>query len=411
MIHWPTATLGDLTSRTRPICYGVLKPGPHVPGGVPLLRIVDIKANSVDPSEVHLISQELDAEFARSRLLGGEVLLSIQGTIGRVAICPQELAGANISRTIAVIDPDARIDKGFLRFYLLYLASAQRFEVTGTTRDSLNISTIRELEVPLPPLDEQRRLVAILEDHLSRLDAASRSLGTSLKLRNGLWASQVDGAFQLVESGGAAWPCVEIGSVAEFVRGVTYKKPEASSEPGKDRVALLTASNIANDSLDFGNTVYVPTARVDPRQLCRTGDIVIATSSGSSSVVGKSALVREDRQVTFGAFCGLLRPTPSVDSRFLAHIVQSRAVRSKWSALARGTNINNLKATQISATVIPLPPLAIQRQLGDTLDEARGQLVRLEHQLSVALASGSALRRSILQAAFSGQLTRESLSV
>ena len=96
--RWDTATLGELTASTRPICYGVLKPGPHDPAGVPLVRITDLMGGGVKSSGLHFISKALDDEFRRSRLNGGEVLLSIQGTIGRAAICPDELAGANISR-------------------------------------------------------------------------------------------------------------------------------------------------------------------------------------------------------------------------------------------------------------------------------------------------------------------------
>ena len=118
---WTSATLAVLTERTRPICYGVLKPGPFEPGGVPLLRIQDLAGNRVAEDGIHLISRQLDDEFRRSRLEGGEILLSIQGTIGRTAIVPTRLAGANISRTLAVIRPDSPLIPEFLYYYFQYL--------------------------------------------------------------------------------------------------------------------------------------------------------------------------------------------------------------------------------------------------------------------------------------------------
>lgn len=169
---WSHATLGELTTQTRPICYGVLKPGPFVPDGVPLLRIQDLADNAVATDGHHLISKELDEEFSRSRLQGGEVLLSIQGTIGRVAICPESFAGANISRTLAVIAPDERLDPRFLRLFLLHLREIGGFETAGSTRASLNIGTIRSMRVPIPPIDQQLKIVDSIEDHFSRLDAA-----------------------------------------------------------------------------------------------------------------------------------------------------------------------------------------------------------------------------------------------
>src|SRR5271167_3834223 len=143
--NWASATLGMLTQHTRPICYGVLKPGPFDRTGVPLLRIQDLAQNRIADSGIHYISQRLDEEFRRSRLRGGEVLLSIQGTIGRTAIVPQTLAGANISRTLAVIEPDGVLSPRLLYFYFQYLAARNAYDTGGTTRASLNIRTIREM--------------------------------------------------------------------------------------------------------------------------------------------------------------------------------------------------------------------------------------------------------------------------
>lgn len=156
-------TLGELTADTRPICYGVLKPGDYVENGVPLVRITDISGNYFDDGNLHLISNELDQEFSRSKLKGGEILISIQGTIGRVAICPQKYAGANISRTIAVVEPDERAFKPFVYWFLRYYGQRELFDAFGATRASLNISTLRDLKIPLPPLAEQKRIAAILD--------------------------------------------------------------------------------------------------------------------------------------------------------------------------------------------------------------------------------------------------------
>jgi type I restriction enzyme S subunit len=155
--------LGELTASTRPICYGVLKPGGRVPNGIPLIRVTDITSNRFDASDLYTISESLDNEFRRSRLEGGELLLSIQGTVGRVAICPEEYAGANISRTIAVISPDERVCRPYLYHYLRHLGESGGFHTVGTTRASLNIATIRRLRIPLPILSEQKRIAAILD--------------------------------------------------------------------------------------------------------------------------------------------------------------------------------------------------------------------------------------------------------
>ena len=160
--EWPSLTLADITSSTRPICYGVLKPGPRLEEGIPLIRVTDISNNRFDDSDIYRISSELDNEFARSRLRGGEVLISVQGTVGCVALFPTGYGQANISRTIAVIEPDDRIDQVFLSYVLLQKSRNKDWPVVGTTRASLNIGTLRKTEVPTPPLPEQKKIAAIL---------------------------------------------------------------------------------------------------------------------------------------------------------------------------------------------------------------------------------------------------------
>jgi type I restriction enzyme S subunit len=188
-------TLGELTRNTRPICYGVLKPGPNVDSGVPLIKIQDLDAMTVRTNKIQLISNELDQEFARSKLIGGEILLSIQGTIGRVAICPDDLAGANISRTLALISPDSRMDTKYLAYYLAYLGIAKLFKAGGTTRDSLNISDIREISIFVPPLDEQKQIVSKLDDLKLQINSFRTAKQGRIEEANSLRSSILSSAF------------------------------------------------------------------------------------------------------------------------------------------------------------------------------------------------------------------------
>jgi len=162
---WLAYPLDHLVPEDRPICYGVLKPGDYIPDGVPLVRILDLEDNEVRLEGLYRVSASLDKEFARSRLEGGELLISIQGTVGRVAIAPDALRGANISRTIARVALSEEVDSHFLRQWLLSDLGQKELAdaVLGTTRDSLNIGALRLIGVPLPPLSEQRRIAEVLD--------------------------------------------------------------------------------------------------------------------------------------------------------------------------------------------------------------------------------------------------------
>ena len=201
------------------------------------------------------------------------------------------------------------------------------------------------------------------------------------------------------------WEISTIGDVASFVRGVTYKKSEAREAAESGFIPLLRATNISSEVVSFNEYVYVPRFGVKGEQLLRQNDLVIATSSGSSSIVGKSAPILTNFEGTFGAFCAVLRPSSEVAPRYVHLFAQSPNVRDIWSNLARGTNINNLKSEQVLSTLIPLAPLAEQERIVEILEE---QLSRLDAALeSVRLVREKAaqFRRSLLHAAFTGTLT------
>ena len=199
------------------------------------------------------------------------------------------------------------------------------------------------------------------------------------------------------------WKSSTIGEVAEIVRGVTYSKSDTLSATDNDAVPLLRATNLEVDSIDFEDMVYVPKRVVKAQQYLQLDDIFLAASSGSISVVGKSAQVVKTSGETFGAFCAVIRPK-NINPKFLAYWVQSPAIRDHWSATAKGTNINNLKPSDISETNIPIPPIDEQNKIVELLEDHLSRLDAALHDVKQAKVKAAQFRRSLLQAAFTGNL-------
>lgn len=165
-----------------------------------------------------------------------------------------------------------------------------------------------------------------------------------------------------------SWIIRPLGEIAQIVRGVTYKKADSLQKARSGFIPILRATNIGR-SLDLdGSMVYVPRSGVTQNQLLRIGDIVLAASSGSLSVVGKNARLGSDWLGSFGAFCSVVRPQDA-DSRYVSLFLSSEKVRRNWSALAKGTNINNLKGSDMRSTPVPLPSLREQRRTVEILED------------------------------------------
>lgn len=196
---------------------------------------------------------------------------------------------------------------------------------------------------------------------------------------------------------------VKLNEVLTIIRGVSYKKDDATKEPSAGLIPILRSTNIQGE-LVLSDFVYVPEKYVSEEQFLHAGDIVVAASSGSRNVVGKAAQLKSKWRGSFGTFCFGLRPKKLINPSFLSLFLQTNEYRHQVSELSSGVNINNLKAKHIEEIEIPLPPLDEQRRI---VAEIETQFTRLDAGVAAlkrALANLKRHRASVLHAACSGQL-------
>ena len=203
-----------------------------------------------------------------------------------------------------------------------------------------------------------------------------------------------------------SWMWTQVKDIAKFIRGVSYRKSESSKTPKTGHIPILRANNI-NTQLNYEGLVYVPRDKVKDEQFVKLFDIIIAMSSGSKHLVGKAAQAYQDFEGGFGTFCGLVRGSSQLDRKFIGLFFQSPSYRNEISRLSIGININNLRRENVESMLIPLPPLAEQRRIVAKLEVLFTQLDAAVDSLKKAQAQLHQYRRSVLKAAFEGELTKE----
>ncbi len=163
---WEVRTLRELVDPDRPITYGILKPGPDQPDGIPYVRVVDMVEGTVRDA-VRRTTRKIAEAYKRSMLRAGDVLLSIRGHVGRIAVTPKELEGGNITQDTARL---AIIGTHMAPYMQMCLASEpmqqlmQRF-VKGVAVRGINLGDVKELPVPVPPLNLREVFTKVLERH------------------------------------------------------------------------------------------------------------------------------------------------------------------------------------------------------------------------------------------------------
>ncbi|MBA4350099.1 MAG: hypothetical protein C0427_02480 [Rhodobacter sp.] len=174
----------------------------------------------------------------------------------------------------------------------------------------------------------------------------------------------------------AGWEVRRLGEVCEFRRGLTYAKGDEVDSGG---TAVLRAMNIDLETgeLDLNDIRYIaPAVDVPKSKMVEAGTLLICTASGSKKHLGKAALIDQPMNFAFGGFMGLLVPSATLLPKYLHWIMRSDAYWEFIDQLSSGTNINNLKFSQLSAFPIPLPPLEEQQRIVAVLDEAFEGLTR-----------------------------------
>lgn len=195
---WAIAEMRDVCVPNRPITYGILKPGPELEEGVPYIRVADFPGNKLSLGNIKKTSIEIDEQYKRARLDGGDLLLSIRGSVGRLIKIPDELAGANITQDTArlSISPLASSDYVYLALLAESTQRRMRKATRGVAVRGINIGDVRALQIPLPSLREQTEIVRRVDQLFAHADRIEHQAQAALERVNKLTQSILAKAFR-----------------------------------------------------------------------------------------------------------------------------------------------------------------------------------------------------------------------
>jgi len=291
-----------------------------------------------------------------------------------------------------------QVDHRFL-LHILMAPQSQRWidmNSAGSTVLHLNVADVRRIPIPvLPPLDQQRRIVDLIEDHLSRLDAAESYLHNALKNLKALKASVLAslhageplslGALSVDSGYGTSEKCVPNGAGAAVVR----------------------IPNLVDGQIDLSDEKRVLNAEADvSAYMLAPGDVLIVRTNGSIDLIGRSAVVQPGIDAAFASYLIRYRVRDEVvRPRWVQIMLSTPQVRGRIESLAASSaGQHNLSLGKLDQLELPVPSTAvqdagIQRIVGIELDVSR-----LAVSLAAARSRTARLRSSILDATFSGRL-------
>lgn len=381
---WRASTIGELG---RYLNGRAFKTSEWGSAGRPIVRIQNLTGSG---GSFNYFDGEVDERYI---VREGDLLVSWAATLGAyVWRGPEAVLNQHIFKV------ESNIDRRFHRYLLDYSLAEMQRHAHGSGMVHITRGRFDAVRVAVPPLAEQGRIVDILEDHLSRLDAADRSIDTAQRRITLLDASLLTralvsgtnvatlGALALDSGYGTSTKCVAGGPGPAVVR-----IPNVLDR----RINLTDEKRVADRSVDVSSSML------------SAGDLLIVRTNGSRSLIGRSAVVQEGIKAAFASYLIRYRLDPArVRPEWVSLMLarpETRVVLERLAASSAGQY--NLSLSKLDGVVIPTPSLDEQDRLIAEHGERATSLRRLGNESSAARRRSASLRRALLAAAFSGRLT------
>jgi len=328
-----------------------------------------------------------------------DILISVRAPVGPVNICKEKSC---IGRGLAALRPiNNTIFYLFLFYYLKSVEKNWTDTGKGSTFQAVRKRDLQGLPIPLPPLPEQRRIVARIEELFNKIDKIRRLRKEALKQAKTLMSAALYEVFSKADEKGWRW--VRLGEVATNIQSgfACSKKYEID-----DGIPHLRPNNIGFDGeLDLSKLVHIPEEMVDLTKYSLKKEDVLFNNTNSKELVGRACLVKENLSYGFSNHITRLRADKNlITSEWMVLAINYLWLQGyflkicqKWIGQA-GVNTKMLKSTYI-----PLPPLPEQRRIVAHLYSIQKKVAVLQKLQEETEKEAEKLRESILYKAFRGE--------
>lgn len=397
-------------------------------GSIPWLSPKDMGPPILAGTKDHITPAAVAGSSVRPVPANSVAIVVRSGILERtlpVAMVPFE---TTLNQDMKAVTPNHDVDARWIAWGLRAFESQllRTTRKTGTTVASIEVPRLYTFELPVPPLAEQGRILEIIEDHLSRLDAAADYAAAASKrlsgLRNQLVRDAItgrkiagdrqeailsdagtnDGALPMLPSG---WMWRRLEDVADVVGGIT-KDSKKQSDPAFIEVPYLRVANVQRGSLrlDDVTTIRVAPAKAEALRL-RPGDVLLNEGGDRDKLARGWVWQGEIENCIHQNHVFRARTRDGLDPYFLSWTANT--IGGRWAERngKQSVNLASISLSMIRKMPVIVPPRAAASHIIQQLHEQLTSVDQTSKQIKAAQVRGSALRRAVLTAAFTGRLT------
>jgi type I restriction enzyme, S subunit len=353
----------------RPATYGIVKAGAFQRAGVPMVRGGDVRPGRI-LSDLPRVSESKSAEYSRTILQAGDVVVALVGYPGNSAVVPPTLAGANISRAVGLLRSGPLVEPSFLAHYLNSPRGRREFlkPSAGSAQLVVNLADLNKLELPLLPIADQQSIAEALSSFDEIIDLFERQVTKKRAIKQGMMQQLLTGKTRL-PGFTKPWSETALGSVATVSMG---QSPVGSSYNSSGQGVPLVQGNADIKQRRTIDRLWT----TQPTKRCREGDVVLTVRApvGYTAVAGRdSCLGRGVCSVAGGA-----------DNRYLFHALVFAEPR--WAVFEQGSTFTAVNSNEVRSFTIPWPADSNERgAIASVFDDADVEMRLLQKGITKAL--------------------------
>ena len=362
---------------------------------------IDLATNLLDLTELKCISDLVTVQSSKKVRKDSLLICTASGSkshLGKVAYIDDDYDFA-FGGFMGMLTPSECLLPRYF-FHLMTSGAYKDFIAAlsdGANINNLKFSDLQRFPVPIPPLPEQHRIVAILDEAFDGVATARANAEKNLHNARDLFESHLQSVFT---QRGEGWLEARLQDVCEKITDGTHQTPKYFD----DGVIFLSSRNVTSGKINWDNIKYIDTTQhleMHKRVAPRRDDILLA----KNGTTGVAAIVDRDEVFDIYVSLALLRSRGAVRPRFLLYFINSPVAKSQFNKRLKGVGVPNLHLQEIRQVLMGFPlDLGQQDAIVARLDTLNAEVERLESLYQRKLAALDALKQSLLHQAFSGAL-------
>tara|TARA_R110000782_G_scaffold237188_1_gene323296 strand:- start:10612 stop:12198 length:1587 start_codon:yes stop_codon:yes gene_type:complete len=389
-----------------------LKANEYTTKGVPVFKIQNIKAGYfLDKNIQYVTSQKAEQIKRHSFKLGDIIITKLGEPLGLCCKVPNKYPeGIIVADLMRVRPSNLIVDTDYLVYAINSKIIQDQFKsiTKGTTRSRVNLTIVRDIKIPIAPLNEQKKIVFKLEELLSELEKGNQQLKIVLDqvivYKKIILKNAFNGNLNKIDKN--KWKNVISGDILD-IRDGTHDTPKYVQN---SKIPLITSKNLKDGEIDFSNVKYISKEdyiNISKRSEVNIGDILFAMIG----TIGNPVIIKKRTNFSIKNV-GLFKSNPSIIiPQYLKYYLESPLFEKQIeeNKFLKGSTQKFIPLGNLRKILIPLPPINEQLEIVNIIESIFSYCDNIEKSVNKALKDAENLQQSILQRAFEGRLVKQEL--